>query len=446
MSIIVPPQARTACEMLKEKGFQAYLVGGAIRDSLLGLAPTDWDITTDAKPEEVEELFEKSLPTGKQFGTITIFIDKKPLEITTMRSDGPYSDGRRPDHITFTNRLELDLARRDFTINAIAYDPFQDQIIDPFLGTRHIRKRLLVAVGDPGERFEEDPLRMLRLIRFQSALGFRIKKKTRKTLPGLARLISKVSPERILVELNKMLLGRELRSALETFYQSGLMEEIIPELAVGYGLSPGERHPFDLLGHGIASAHFSYPDLTLRWAALLHDVGKAETLNRDHEKISALWAQKILLRLRATNELIQRVTKLIANHMFAVHPHSSEGEIRKFLGVVSPETAFDLLKLRQADMAGMNADPRQILAFGQAMEARFNEILTVDNALTLKDLKLDGRYLMHHLQLEPGPLVGEILHHLLEQVWAKPFLNQPELLLNLARNYLKSSPESLHQD
>ncbi|NMB00094.1 MAG: HD domain-containing protein [Firmicutes bacterium] len=442
MSIAIPPVVLQACGILKKQGFQVYLVGGAIRDSLLGLKVTDWDITTDATPDQIEALFEHSLPTGKQFGTITVILDRQHLEITTMRRDGPYSDMRRPDYITFTDSLEFDLSRRDFTINAIAFDPFSGKLIDPHLGRKHLKRKILTTVGDPEERFREDPLRMLRLIRFQATLGFKIKRKTQRVLPELAELINKVSPERILAELNKMLVGKELFLGLQTFFTSGLMKEIIPELAQGQGLSPGASHRYDLLGHAMVTAHFAYPSLRLRWAALLHDIGKGDTLQREHAEISASLAKQILKRLRASNGLIEAVSILIFHHMFSVHPHSSAKELRRFLGQVGPETALELVKLRQADMAGMDVNPRQIIAFGQAMEARIKEILELDQVLSLQDLAVDGHYLMQALELKPGPIVGQILQHLLEQVWSDPTLNRPETLQKLAQNYLGSLPES----
>ncbi|HBN95159.1 MAG TPA: poly(A) polymerase [Firmicutes bacterium] len=442
MRLVIPPTVLRACEILTRHGYQAYLVGGAVRDSYLGLKPTDWDITTDAIPEDVELLFDRTIPTGKLFGTVTVLLEDTPLEITTMRSDGPYSDGRHPDYIAFTKRLEDDLGRRDFTINALAYDPLLHRTIDPFSGAKHLRKELLVTVGNPADRFQEDPLRMLRLVRFQSTLGFKIEKKTRLTLPELARLIIHVSPERILSELNKMLLGKELFLSLETLYTSGLMEQIIPELAAGYKVSAGGRHPYDLLGHAMATAHFAAPILTLKWAALLHDVGKLETLKRDHAQISARWAEKILRRLRASSVLTEKVSILIAHHMFAVHPHSSDREIRRFLAQVGFETAYELVKLRQADMAGLHVNPRQILSFGEALEARLNEVFAQEHALSVKDLCIDGHELMKAFDLKPGPLVGKILQHLLEQVWDDPSLNQPTQLKELAQGYLESLPQN----
>ena len=441
MRISIPPPVLKACEYLFRSGYQAYLVGGAIRDSYLGLDPGDWDITTDATPAEVEALFLRTIPTGKNFGTMTVIVDGSPLEITTMRKDGPYSDGRHPDYITFTKEITEDLSRRDFTINALAYDPFQQETIDPFSGRKHLKRKLLVTVGEPELRFQEDPLRMLRLVRFQSTLGFAVDKKTRLALPGLARLMQHVSVERVLGEFNKMLLGQELLSSLKTFYLSGLMEQILPELAAGHGVSPGERHPYDLLGHSMTAAHFAHPSAHLRWAALLHDVGKLQTLQREHAQIGAEVAEGILRRLHASNELVVKVSTLIAHHMFSVHPHSSDREIRRFLAEVGPETASDLVRLRQADMAGMNVAPRQILSFGEALMGRFSDVYAEHSALSLKQLAIDGHALMQAFRLKPGPIIGQILQHLLEEVLLDPSLNEYTTLRQLAQSYLESLPE-----
>lgn len=439
MSIAVPSYVQMACSTLQSGGFQAYLVGGAIRDSLLGLKPSDWDIATDARPEAIESLFSRTRATGKTFGTITVILEDQSVEITAMRQDGPYSDGRRPDSVQFTDSLPLDLARRDFTINAIAYDPFSQRLIDPFSGTKHLRRKMLVTVGAATERFQEDPLRMLRLIRFAATLGFRIEKKTRLAIQ--ARWIDKVSAERILNELNQMLLGRELRSSLEFFYTSGLMARIIPELAAGAGVCAGKSHPYDLLGHLISTAHFALPRLPIRWAALLHDLGKIKTVQREHAALSAAMAAEVLTRLRAGKELIASVRLLVGEHMFEIQPHSSAAAIRRFLARVGAEAAFDLVELRQADCAGMNGDPRAILAYSAALKERFSEILAADAALDLPSLMVDGRILMQELSLKPGPLLGQILSLLMEQVLEDPSLNRTELLLELARNHLESLPE-----
>lgn len=434
--IVIPKYVQKAHETLRQGGFQAYLVGGAIRDSLLGLQPTDWDISTDARPEQVQRLFAKTIPTGKPFGTVTVALGEDTLEVTTMRLEGPYSDSRHPDGIVFTDKIEADLARRDFTINALAYDPQKRLFLDPYRGRRDLRRKRLVAVGDARERFREDPLRMLRLLRFQATLGFQVDKKSRQALQ--APLIAKVSPERIQDELSKMLLGKELSPALRLFYTSNLMGEILPELAAGAGISPGASHPYDLLGHAIVAAHFAAPNLHLRWAALLHDVAKPEAPGREHEKKSAQLAVVMLRRLRYANKLISKVETLIAHHMFEIHPHSQDKTWRKFIAQVGLDTAFDLIKLREADLAGLNKNPLTILRYGKAMEARLLEIIRQDIALTLKDLEINGTVLMQVFNLNPGPLIGEILEYLFQQVLADPSLNKEDQLLSLAQNYLKS--------
>lgn len=236
-----------------------------------------------------------------------------------------------------------------------------------------------------------------------------------------------------------MLLGRELLSALQTFTISGLLQKVLPELAACRGLPAGPQHPYDLLTHSCTAAHFAHPDLALRWAALLHDLGKQHSLGRDHAELSAAMAGQLLRRLRASSSLISQVTALITYHMFSVHPHSSDRALRRFLGQVGPELALALVKLRQADMAGMNAPVRQIIAFGKEMEARLRAILQEESALSLKDLKLDGHDLMAALDLKPGPIIGEILNYLLEQVWENPDLNETQTLLELARRYLRTS-------
>lgn len=441
MHIILSPQIRKACQTLADAGFHAYIVGGAVRDSIMGVEPLDWDITTDALPNQIEELFTETIPTGKEFGTITVLIKDEPIEITTMRQDGPYSDGRHPDDVVFTNNIVLDLGRRDLTVNAVAYDPFDDSFIDPFHGIKHIKRRRLVTVGEPQERFEEDPLRMLRLVRFQSTLGFSVDKKAIRAIRP--ELMARISAERIQQEMTKLLLGHHLAPALELLYHSGLMEKILPELAAGAGVQQGGRHCFDVLGHSITAAQFIRPQLHLRWAALLHDIGKPVKAGRKHAQIGAELAEDILRRLRYSNQLVAQVKSLIANHMYEVHPYSSDRAMRRFVAKVGPKAALDLVELRRADIAGMYADPKQVIHYVQLMEARIREILDADGALSLKDLDIDGTELMKELHLKPGPLIGQILDYLLNLVLDDPTLNHKSLLLKQARVFLNTLGEIL---
>lgn len=436
----IPHHVLTTCKTINKHGFTSYVVGGAVRDILLNKTPTDWDLTTNALPDEIEKMFKRTFPTGKEFGTISTVVAGQIIEITTMRSDGLYTDSRHPDSVVFTHNIEQDLSRRDFTINAIAYDPLDRKLVDPFSGQKHLRKKMLVTVGDPRERFQEDPLRMLRLLRFQSTLGFKLERKTKKVIPQIAKKINTISAERILVELNKMLLGENLRDALENFYLCGLLDEVIPELAAGFDVSPGNNHPYDLLGHAINSAHYAHPTLPLRWAALLHDVGKNKTLQREHEKLSAQMAEIILRRLKASNDLIKKVTTLIGHHMYDIHPQSRDKTIRKFIAKVGCDVIYDLILLRQADMSGMNQDPRLILKYGTQMTNRLDQIIQEDNALSLKELKVNGHILIKELNLEPGPKVGNILEFLLEKVLEDPTLNTKNKLLIMAQTYLELEP------
>lgn len=440
MYIQIPPSISQTCTILKQNGFQAYIVGGAVRDSLLKLTPLDWDVATDALPNQVEQLFDKTIDTGKQFGTVSVILSKSRVEITTLRKDGPYSDGRHPEQVFFTDDLIQDLSRRDFTVNAMAYDPFEHRLIDPFRGASDLKRKRLITVGDPTKRFSEDPLRMLRLLRFQSTLNFKVEKKT--GLAMEARWIESVSAERIQVELSKMLLGQNLASALQLFYTSGLMEIVIPDLAAGANVSAGDRHPYDLLGHSIMAAHYVYPSLALRWAALLHDLGKLQSLRRDHASIGTQMTKKILIQLRYANKFVEEVSELVYHHMFDIHPHSSDRAIRRFIATVGPKRAKQLIQLRQGDMAGMNANPLLIVDYGTQMTNRLTEVMELEGAFKISDLTIDGQILMNELDLIPGPLVGELLHHLLEQVLDDPKLNNQASLLDMARKYLASSQEN----
>lgn len=441
LPVPLPNRIMDLCRILHEAGFKCYVVGGALRDALLGKEPQDWDITTDALPEEVEGLFPHTIPTGRQFGTITVMFDGSPVEVTTMRQEMGYSDHRRPDSVQFTRDIELDLARRDFTINAMAYNPITQKFVDPFRGRLHLKRRLLACVGDPQERFREDPLRMLRLIRFQGVLGFRVAKNTAQSLqPGL---IKYVSPERIGQELAKLILGDHLMPAFELFYQSGLLREVLPELAACAGIAQGRQHRFDVLGHSVAAAQHIPPKLHLRWAALLHDVGKPLVAKASggagfsgHAELGAELAQQILMRLRFSNELISQVVHLVRLHMYPMHPHMSDRAVRRMIAKVGEDRIFDLIALRQADLAAMYINPVQAVEFLKGVRSRVQKVLSQNTPLTISELEVDGHDLMEELGLKPGPLVGRLLHQLLDMVMDNPALNNRGDLLEAARRFL----------
>ncbi|NLM69597.1 MAG: HDIG domain-containing protein [Firmicutes bacterium] len=441
-SVTVPEPVLVVCRTLQEHGFQAYIVGGAVRDALLGKEATDWDVTTDALPDQIERIFAKTIPTGRQFGTISVVTGEQIVEVTTMRKDAHYSDGRRPDYVEFTSDLKADLSRRDFTINAIAYDPLREVFHDPFAGMRDLRRRILRTVGESRERFSEDALRMLRLIRFSAVLGFKPEKRT---LLGIQpHLIVNVANERIKEELNKLLAADAIVQSLQLFYTCGLMEQIIPELAQTAGINQGSNHAWDVLGHSIITCQAVRPKLHLRWAALLHDVAKPQTFSKDekgihfynHDQLGAEIAQQILKRLTYSNKLQNKVGLLIRYHMYQIHPDSSDKALRRLINRVGVENIYDLIELRKADILGMKHNPQQVLSYYQMMLKRIEEILAADSALSVKDLAVTGTDLIYELNLKPGPMIGKILNFLLDQVLDQPELNTKADLITLASSYL----------
>lgn len=438
MRVKLPHTIIEICRTLSEAGFQAFVVGGALRDALLGVTPHDWDITTDALPEEVEALFPETIPTGREFGTITVLYNGQPVEVTTMRQEGRYSDRRRPDTVAFTKDIKLDLKRRDFTVNAMAYNPITKQFADPFKGRLHLRLRRLVCVGDPKERFSEDPLRMLRLIRFQAVLGFKPAGKTVQAIKP--ELINAISAERIGQELAKMSLGGHLVPAFELFYSSGLLDEVIPELAACAGVSQGEQHIYDVLGHSVLAAQRIPPQLHLRWAALLHDIGKPKAkmendgLNfNNHDKLGAEMAEAILQRLRFSNDLIKKVTHLIRFHMYPMGPHMTDKAVRHMIAKVGQEHIFDLIALRHADISAMYIDPVQAVRYLTELRNRVQEVLDAETALTVHDLAVNGHDLMTELGIGPCRIIGQLLEQLLELVIDDPSQNNRTALLAAAR-------------
>ncbi len=441
-SIPLPQAIWDLCHQLHQHGYQSYIVGGAIRDVLRSQIPLDWDITTDALPVEVEQLFQRTIPTGKTFGTITVRQGDYLVEITTMRQDANYSDGRRPDQVIYTNDIVLDLKRRDFTINAIAYDPISQNYVDPHRGIKDIRKRRLRTVGLAKDRFNEDALRMLRLVRFYATLGF---KPDPAAIAGLEpSLLKNVAWERIGEEFRKLILGNEIVAALQLLYTSGMLEYILPELAKGASVYQGNRHQFDVLGHQIQTAQAIQPILHLRLAALLHDIGKPETVFEDdggihfytHDTLGAELARTCLRRMCCSKALIKRVSNLIEYHMFPIHPHSTDRAIRRFIAKVGEENILDLIELRKADVLAMKHNPTQVWQYYQQMQTRIEEVLAVEHGFSITDLAINGQDLLEHFGLSPSPLIGEILNYLLAEVIDDPLINQTEALLDKTRVYL----------
>lgn len=422
---------------IKKAGFKCYAVGGGIRDVLLGKKVALWDLTTDATPGEVSKLFRKVIPTGIEFGTVTVIVKKIPYEITTFRSDERYSDGRHPENVIFSKDLKADLSRRDFTINAIAYDPTTGELVDRFHGQKDLKKKIIRTVGDSVERFSEDGLRPLRACRFAAKLGFKIDKKTLDAIPKCIETAKKVSMERVHDELLKMLASEKPSIGLDLMRRSGLLSIYMPELEQCYGVEqPKTFHKYDVYWHSLYSCDaISKNKPILRLASLLHDIEKpqckAGSTFYNHDIKGAESAYNIMKRLKFSNEHIQYVTNLIKNHMFNYTSEWSDAAIRRFIRRVGLKNIEDLFELRRADIKAME---REVEAgHPRDLRKRIKKIIDEQNALHLQDLKVNGNDVMKVLGIKQGPEVGEMLETLLEKVLDDPKLNTRAKLIELIK-------------
>ena len=442
----IPTWVTEAARVLMDNHKAVYLVGGAVRDLLWGTQPSDWDLATDALPDEIEGIFPQTFPTGKQFGTITVAFKGYQLEITTLREELGYSDGRRPDQVVFGTDIIKDLARRDFTINAIAYD-FKDRVlIDPFNGRADCYQRIIRAVGDPRIRFQEDGLRMFRLYRFVAAHDLKPGRQTLRSVnPEWAQSLSF---ERIRDEFSKLLLAKSVRKGLTGLIESGLMATMIPEFFTAAEPYPGLN--VALQGHSLSAVATIKPLLHLRLAALLHDIAKPISLTitqtglhfYGHDQKGVELSRAILTRLRYPRKLIEKVTLLIRWHMFFYQPDISDAAVRKIISKVGPENIFDLLELRRADIVATGKITTMTHDYWKDLSGRVLCIL--ENSTTTGEkniLAINGHDLIGQLGLNPGSLIGEIMAYLLEQVYNDPNLNQKDILLDLARNYINPKPQ-----
>ncbi|MDQ3938184.1 MAG: HD domain-containing protein [Chloroflexota bacterium] len=439
----VPAEVQDVLQRLWSAGHAAYLVGGGVRDSLLGRAETDWDIATDARPERILQLF----PDGRyenRFGTVTV----GGVEVTTFRQDHRYADHRRPDSVTFTDDIGEDLARRDFTVNAVAWGRAGDDghlrqpdWVDPTDGLTDLSARRLRAVGDPAARFDEDALRLLRACRLAAQLGFEIEPRTLAAMRETADLVRWVSGERVGGELRRMLAADPPSTGLRLLDQTGLLQHLVPELAAQHGVPQAKIAGHDLWAHTLATldaaAQLDPPNQTLRLAALLHDVGKPPTFADGrfigHDTEGARLAEQLLSRFAFARREIERVASLVRHHMFRYEPNWTNAAVRRFVRRVGAELVDDLIKLRQADNLGSgherNADASDDL------RSRIEAELAAGVPLSLRELAVDGNDLIRELGLAPGPTVGHLLERLLESVIADPSRNRRDRLLADARSW-----------
>lgn len=440
LEIEIPQGAAWVLEQLRDAGYEAYVVGGCVRDSLLHRMPDDWDITTSAKPEDTKRIFRRTVDTGIQHGTVTVMVDRTGYEVTTYRIDGEYADGRHPEYVTFTASLLEDLKRRDFTINAMAYSPAEG-LVDEFDGIGDINRRVIRAVGDPVQRFTEDALRMMRAIRFSAQLDYRIDEDTREGIRLLASNLQKVSAERIRVELEKLLLS-EHPEELKEAYELGLLRQFLPELSEC--MECGQNNPHHCLSvgdHILCAVKAARRDKVLRLVLLLHDIAKPQVKTMDengidhfhgHAARSAALADRILRDLKYDNQTREAAVRLIAWHDRNLG--DSLPEIRKSISELGEEWFLPLLEVKTSDVEAQSDYQRdEKLGKIEYWRNAFEEIRCAGDCLSLKDLAVSGKDLIA-AGAAPGREIGRILHEMLEEVLREPAHNTREYLLEKWQN------------
>ena len=440
----LPEAIKNIFSIFKKNGFEIYLVGGAVRDFLLGKNPKNFDFTTNATPEKIQSLFPNSF-YNNTYGTVSIPLEiedlsslqKTIVEITPFRKEEDYTDFRHPEKIEWAKTLEEDLARRDFTINAIAYDG--KKIIDPHYGQKDLKEKIIRCVGDPDKRFTEDALRLLRAIRFASQLGFLIEEKTRKAIEKNSQLITKISWERIRDEFLKILKSDHPAEGVLFLRNTGLLKYILPELDVCFFIpqkSPKRHHIYDVGTHLVMSLkHCPSKDEITRFATLIHDIGKAKTFKKDektglitfynHEVVGKKLAEKIAERFKLSSKQKEKLVSLVAYHQFTVSELQTDKAIRRFIRNVGKEYLLDMLDLRVADRLGSGAK-----ATSWRLELFKKRLIKVQKEpFKITDLKVNGYDVMMILEIKPGPKVGEVLKYLFEKVVKKKLKNEREVLL-----------------
>ena len=451
MKIKIEPVLKEFNSHFEKAGYKAYLVGGAVRDIFLHKKPHDFDVATNATPQDVMKLFRTVIPTGFEHGTVTVHFNGLEIEVTTFRTESGYSDGRHPDRVNYAATIEEDLSRRDFTINAIAADLKNGKVVDPFGGRKDIKRKIIRTVGKPQERFLEDGLRPIRALRFATKLGFSIEKYTYSEIfkDNIKQKIKSISIERFRDEFEKMLLSDKPSVGLKLMEETGVISIFIPELLESRGCVQSDKrgfHDFDVLDHLYYSCDGAVKEkLNVRLAALFHDIGKPAAKKiidgnitfYNHEKISAQITEIILTRLKFPNAVIHDVCHLINEHMFNYTPDWTVPAVRRFIIRVGRDHLEDLFDLRLADMYGMHNLP-VVYKYSAAIDLlvelkdRITKELEKKNALSLKDLAVNGKDLME-AGIPAGKKLGLILNHLLDCVIEDPEMNTREKLLEVAK-------------
>lgn len=434
----VPRDIRDFSQVFRDNGHSLYAVGGAVRDYLLGTENNDWDFCTDATPEQVTAMFRSVIPTGIKHGTVTVVFRKQNYEVTTFRTEGPYSDRRHPDEVHFVTDLREDLSRRDFTVNALAADCSDGRIYDYFDGEADLRAGIIRAIGNPRERFEEDALRLIRMCRFCSKLGFTAHSLTFDSACALSSTISFVSKERVFEEMSKILMTKKPSAGLGMMYDTGLLKALIPELDKCASIEQDKVGSDNVLSHILvsvdAAASYGY-SLTVRWAMLLHDIGKPSCMKKignftrffGHDVKSAEIALEVLRELKCSNALQEDVYVLVRNHMTRYNRSWTDGAVKRLINRVGRERLDMLFEVLWCDRIASDGKPG--LEETDLLKERIDAVL--DQPMTLKDLAVNGNDL-YEAGIPRGPGMGRILNSLLEMVIDYPTLNSRQTLLEQA--------------
>lgn len=445
MFINIPKNVKLIIDTLYKNGFEGFMVGGCVRDSLLNLIPHDYDITTSAMPENTLTLFDKTIPTGLQHGTVTVVIDKEHFELTTYRTEEKYINNRKPEKVNFVTNIDEDLSRRDFTINAFAYND-KVGLLDFFNGKSDLENKVIRCVGDADTRFQEDALRMLRAIRFSCQLDFNIEDNTFNAIKRNHKLINNISKERIRDELSKILLSQKPSKGIEALNNSNLLKEILPEVCNLVDFYPAcTNHNKNVFKHTLKVIdNIDSNDLNLKLSALLHDIGKFTTLTKDetngflyfpnHNIDSFNMSKDILTRLRFDNKTINTVLILVKYHMcFTCKDYPSRKDIKKILNGVGIENIFSLLELQKADILSI-PNPEEFINKLENIKNEITEIIDNKEPISIKDLAINGNTLIEELKIKPGKEIGLIMNTLLELVLENPTLNTKKNLVEKIQN------------
>ena len=439
MKIQLPEKVKVMIQTLEAAGYEAYAVGGCVRDSVLGRIPADWDITTSALPEQVKELFHRTIDTGIEHGTVTVMMDKEGFEVTTYRVDGEYRDHRHPEQVNFTGELKEDLRRRDFTINAMAYND-RCGMVDAFGGIEDLKHGVIRCVGVARERFEEDALRILRAVRFAAQLGFEIEKETANAARTLAGNLKDISAERIQTELVKLLVSPH-PEMLRTAYELGITRVVLPEFDVM--METPQHHPHHMYSvgeHTLKALEFTDPEKVLRLSVLFHDFGKPQTRTtvdgvdhfHGHANVSAQETVRIMRRLKFDNATMDQVKRIVLYH--DARPQPDERQIRRLLHRAGEDIFPGLFQVMGADILAQSEYRKmEKLVNLERVHQVYDEILKRKDCISLKNLQVTGKDLIA-AGMEPGKKIGEILNQMLEDVLETPEHNEREYLLKTYGN------------